>query len=311
MKKSLIGRFATFGTALLLSTFAVFPAFASNICGHLDTVSAYEITGWAWDADAPDTALSIELSITNITNMDTNTETKNTEAAADGNTSGSAAVTTVLVPAQNPREDLQTALGSANHGYAYTIDWSQIAGETFTITAAALSGETKIPLIGSLTYTKEAMSVTAIESQEVPAPVTEAVSTETASADTAVQTGSSSSTGFLEKDTSGPGAPTPVAATAEPGAYLGKFTASGYCSCIKCSGGYSKTYSGTTPKANHTIAADLNYYPIGTKLMINGIVYTVEDRGSNVYDNRLDIYFASHAEALAFGLQKVDVYAAK
>lgn len=99
--------------------------------------------------------------------------------------------------------------------------------------------------------------------------------------------------------------------TGEPDEYLGVFSASGYCNCETCSGGYTHTYSGTVPKANHTISADLNLYPIGTKLLINGIVYTVEDKGSSVTDNRLDIFFATHEEALAFGLKNVDVYTVK
>ncbi len=290
MKKSLLCRFATFGTALLLSSLAVFPAFAANIRGHLDTVSAHQITGWAWDADAPDTAVSIELSIVN--------------------TQDTSAVTIFTVPAQNPREDLALALGSANHGYVHNIDWSKIPGETFTVTAAAVSGETKIPLIGSISYTKEPETGIALSAEahgsEVIVPVVEKPVEKPAASKSSGSKASSS-----KKDSSDSSASVPSTSDVEPGEYIGEFTASGYCNCQKCSGGYSKTYSGTIPKANHTIAADLDYYPIGTKLMIDGIVYTVEDRGSGVNDNRLDIYFATHAEALAFGLQKVDVYAAE
>lgn len=99
--------------------------------------------------------------------------------------------------------------------------------------------------------------------------------------------------------------------TGEQGEYLGEFTASGYCSCSKCSGGHNRTYSGTVPKSKHTIAADINTYPIGTKLMIDGVVYTVEDIGSGVKGNRLDIFFDTHEEALNFGLKKVKVYSVK
>ena len=90
---------------------------------------------------------------------------------------------------------------------------------------------------------------------------------------------------------------------------MGKAT--GYCNCQKCSGGYTKTYSGTIPKANHTLSADLNKFPIGTKLVINGITYTVEDKGSSVNGNKVDIFFETHAEALAFGTKTVDVFTAK
>ena len=113
----------------------------------------------------------------------------------------------------------------------------------------------------------------------------------------------------VDKQNTDPAVPKMV--TAEPGEYLGEFKATGYCNCQRCSGGYTKTYSGTIPKANHTLSADLNVFPIGTKLVIDGITYTVEDKGSSVNGKKVDIFFATHAEALAFGTQTVDVYAAK
>ena len=36
---------------------------------------------------------------------------------------------------------------------------------------------------------------------------------------------------------------------------LGLFTVTGYCGCDRCSGGHNLTYSGTVPKANHTLSA--------------------------------------------------------
>ena len=95
-----------------------------------------------------------------------------------------------------------------------------------------------------------------------------------------------------------------------PGNSYGVFKISAYCDCEKCCGDYVYTYSGTVPKENHTISADLNQFPLGTKLCINGIVYTVEDKGSSVTKNRLDIYFDTHEEALDYGLQKAEVFEA-
>ncbi len=43
--------------------------------------------------------------------------------------------------------------------------------------------------------------------------------------------------------------------------------------------------------------------------MIGDVVYTVEDIGSTIVGNRLDIYFPTHEEALAYGVQSVEVYA--
>ena len=98
------------------------------------------------------------------------------------------------------------------------------------------------------------------------------------------------------------------AADTTSGMCLGTFTITGYCNCDSCSGGHSLTYSGTVPKANHTIAADLNLFPIGTKLLIDGIVYTVEDMGSTVNGNKIDIYYSTHEEALAAGTYSALVF---
>ena len=62
------------------------------------------------------------------------------------------------------------------------------------------------------------------------------------------------------------------------------------------------------PTPNHTISADLNYFPLGTKLKIDGTVYTVEDKGSFVNGNILDIYYGSHQEALAKGTYTTEVF---
>ena len=89
---------------------------------------------------------------------------------------------------------------------------------------------------------------------------------------------------------------------------LGVFTTTGYCNCSKCSGGHNLTYSGTVPTANHTLSADLNKFPIGTKLMIDGVIYTVEDKGSGVHGDLVDIYFDSHEQALAHGMRTAEIF---
>ena len=92
------------------------------------------------------------------------------------------------------------------------------------------------------------------------------------------------------------------------GISLGMYTTTGYCNCEQCSGGHGLTYSGTVPKANHTISADLNVHPIGTKLMIDDIIYTVEDMGSSVKGNWIDIYYDNHDEAVAHGTKTQEVF---
>lgn len=69
------------------------------------------------------------------------------------------------------------------------------------------------------------------------------------------------------------------------------------------------TASGVMPTANHTIAADLSIFPLGTKLSVNGIIYTVEDTGGAIHGNIFDIYFNTYEECIAFGRQHTtDVY---
>lgn len=86
-----------------------------------------------------------------------------------------------------------------------------------------------------------------------------------------------------------------------------KYKITAYCSCKKCCGKTNGiTASGTRATANHTIAAPSNF-AIGTKLKINGNVYTVEDRGGAIKGNRIDIYVNSHAEALSWGVKYLTV----
>lgn len=90
---------------------------------------------------------------------------------------------------------------------------------------------------------------------------------------------------------------------------LGMFTTTGYCNCELCSSGFNLTYSGTVPRANHTIAADISVYPIGTKLMVDDVIYTVEDMGSHVNGSWIDIYYDNHDDAVAHGTKTQEVFA--
>ena len=80
-----------------------------------------------------------------------------------------------------------------------------------------------------------------------------------------------------------------------------------YCSCSKCCGkstGY--TASGTKATAGRTVAAPSGF-SFGTKLSINGKTYVVEDRGGAISGNKIDIYFNSHSEAVAWGVKYLPV----
>lgn len=100
------------------------------------------------------------------------------------------------------------------------------------------------------------------------------------------------------------------------GESLGEVVTTGYCNCSLCCGQWAggHTASGTVPKANHTLAVDAHSpkVPMGTKIVMNGKTYKVEDTGNFArYGTDFDIYFGSHAEALAWGKRKVEAYLAE
>lgn len=94
------------------------------------------------------------------------------------------------------------------------------------------------------------------------------------------------------------------------------FIATAYCSCTKCCGKWGLnrptdvngnsivlTASGAIATANHTVSADISVLPFGTVIEIEGYgIYTVEDTGSAIIGNRLDVYYDSHELALKSGL---------
>ena len=89
------------------------------------------------------------------------------------------------------------------------------------------------------------------------------------------------------------------------------FKVTAYCSCAKC---FCKTTgitaSATKATAGRTIATS-GQFAFGTKLIINGQEYTVEDRGGAIQGNRIDVYMNSHSEALAWGVKYLPVQVAE
>ena len=102
---------------------------------------------------------------------------------------------------------------------------------------------------------------------------------------------------------------TAATTTATAGTQVYKITA--YCSCAKCCGkATGRTAMGTRATAGRTVAASAKF-AFGTKLNINGHVYTVEDRGGAINGNKIDIFVNSHAEALAWGVRYLPVSVAQ
>ncbi|MCD8004185.1 MAG: NlpC/P60 family protein [Oscillospiraceae bacterium] len=104
-----------------------------------------------------------------------------------------------------------------------------------------------------------------------------------------------------------------VTKTVQAGDYIGEVVTSGYCNCSICCGSWAggPTASGVYPTANHTIAVDATnpIVPIGTQIIMNGVLYTVEGTGNFArYGVDFDVYYDSHSAALAHGHQTWQAY---
>ncbi len=136
----------------------------------------------------------------------------------------------------------------------------------------------------------------AIEAQKQQEAASQPQTPETSGTTEAVETPSAPSTPSTDNSTSG------------NMTYLGNFTLTAYCSCAKCCGKWAQ-YAGLTASGAYCqegVTVAMGGVPFGTKLSINGHIYTVQDRGTPY--GHVDIYFASHEAACAFGLQYADVY---
>lgn len=90
--------------------------------------------------------------------------------------------------------------------------------------------------------------------------------------------------------------------------YYGACRITFYCPCTRCCGKDDGiTASGVQATPNHTVAN--GSLPFGTRVIIEGQEYVVEDRG--VSGDQFDIYVSDHQEALNRGLYYADVYIIK
>ena len=115
-----------------------------------------------------------------------------------------------------------------------------------------------------------------------------------------------------------------------PEKYIEKITVSStaYCCCESCCEklpdhpAFGLTFSGLNlmkAKSPHIIAADLDYFPLGTKVYISTLEFfgevdgdygyaTVEDIGGKIQDLRIDLYFPTHEQAVEWAMRDVDLY---
>lgn len=88
--------------------------------------------------------------------------------------------------------------------------------------------------------------------------------------------------------------------------YYGACRITFYCGCSQCCGQWAggPTASGAMPTPGRTVANGV--LPFGTRVLIEGQEYVVEDRG--VSGDQFDIFVSDHQEALNRGLYYADVY---
>lgn len=105
---------------------------------------------------------------------------------------------------------------------------------------------------------------------------------------------------------------------------LGEFKLTAYCSCEKCCGNWANNRavdeegneivigaSGEVLEAIVSIAVDKNVIPYGSTVLINGQEHKAHDCGGAIKNNRIDVYMASHEEAVEFGVQYAEVFLMK
>ena len=92
---------------------------------------------------------------------------------------------------------------------------------------------------------------------------------------------------------------------------LGFFEVTAYCACKKCCGKWSDGHTAS----NHIIQAYDKFcaadpaFPFGIMLDIPDYGHVpVLDRGGAIKENKLDIFFPSHQEALNWGRQELEIF---
>lgn len=90
---------------------------------------------------------------------------------------------------------------------------------------------------------------------------------------------------------------------------MGEFKLTFFCPCEICSEGFGhETSSGKIARSEHRIAVDPAVIDIGSRVLIDGIIYTAEDTGGGVNGDHIDIFVESHEETLRRGVQYTNVW---
>lgn len=94
---------------------------------------------------------------------------------------------------------------------------------------------------------------------------------------------------------------------------LGEYIVTAYCPCPICCGEWSDglTYTETVATEGRTIAVDPEVIPLGSTVEINGVEYIAEDIGGAIKENRIDVFFENHEDALNWGVQYLNIFLIK
>ena len=83
---------------------------------------------------------------------------------------------------------------------------------------------------------------------------------------------------------------------------------SAYCAAACCCPSPRQpTASGAWPREGVTVAAP-RWVAMGTRVMIDGRPYVVQDRTARRYDGRWDIFVTDHKRAKRLGIRKVRIF---
>lgn len=257
---------------LIAIALMAFPASAAGVRGKITSIDSGSISGWAWNPDNTNDVQNVEIHIFQAGKAEP--------------------IQYLHVTADKYREDLVADLKDGWHGFRAEVNWSQFNCSDFKVKAYVVKDGSYYLLGDAVSYSRTSGS-----SSKAPASSVKPAA-QPATQVTMVQPPSSAPTGASPQLV-------PISNTETP---LGIFSISGYCGCDACGSGTGLTYSGVIAQANHTIAADLSILPLGSKVRVGNVIYTVEDMGSGIQGKMLDIYYNSHEEAMAHGRTQQEVY---
>ncbi|WP_243008894.1 3D domain-containing protein [Clostridium sp. AM58-1XD] len=278
MKVNVTKTLRQFLLILAAMCFFSFPAFAAEVEGSYGTTDN-GIYGWAWHKGHFGEILTVKI----LLYYDDPSKPKKS----------------LSLTADKYNKNVEEEIGDGWHYFDAAVDWKSLGGKPSKIKAYAVYNDDWIGIGATASGSSSSGS-----SKSSSGSSSSSEKSKSSSSDSAKSSGKAKSSESSKPAESAKAADT----SSKKGKSLGTFSVTGYCTCPQCIIGQGLTYSGKKPTGNHTISADLNKFPLGTKLMIDGIIYTVEDTGGGMVGNKLDIYFDNHAAAAGFGRQNKEVF---